>query len=203
MKIGRFTIEQLSEGQFEFHKGGHYRRLESDSPDPSPPGGSIRRGTTILGIGPVLVQSEDYRLLLDTGLGWGMDAGSHYGDISNVKTNLEIFDLQPGDITDVILSHLHYDHAAGSTYVDAASRTSPTFPNATYHLHREEWEFALSHVESGDSPPIGSEYHLDEIYRLAADNRMNLIESDHLEILPGVDIVKTGGHTPGHLAVTI
>lgn len=201
MKIGSFTVELLSEGRFELFKDGHINRL---SQNPASSGVDAPKETDVVrvGINPILVQTEEYNILLDTGLGWGLDAGSSYDDVSNIKTNLAIFELTAEDITHVVLSHLHYDHAAGCSYTDAASKTRATFPNATYFVHREEWEFALEQLESKHRY-FGADYELDDFYRLVADGRLEFLTGDSNEILEGIRLLKTGGHTPGHQVVQL
>lgn len=202
MKLGRFTIEQLSEGRFEVFSDGTINRepvVQSErNPQATTRSGNARR----IGINPILVSDGEHNILLDTGLGWGLDAGSRYKNVSNVITNLDIFDIQPEDITHVILSHLHYDHSAGSSYTDKKSVTCATFPNATYYVQQREWDYALEQ-QFTDQKIKGCDYHLDDLYRLVADHRIEFLEEDNTEILNGIKALWTGGHTPGHQAIRI
>lgn len=202
MKIGSFTVEILSEGRFELFRDGHINRSSQKKADPTPADISRERNMVMVGINPVLIQSGDHNILLDTGLGWGLDAGSSYRDVSNILTNLAIFDIDPGEITHVILSHLHYDHAAGSSFTDEASRTRATFPNATYYVHQREWDFALEQQEA-DQQYFGADYELDDFYRLVADQQVEFLSGGSTEILDGITAMNTGGHTPGHQVVRI
>jgi len=202
MKIGRFSIEQLSEGRFEIFSDGTINRepvnqSEQESSTLGKTGDSAR-----IGINPILISDENYKVLLDTGLGWGLDAGSSYKNVSNIASNLDIFDLKPEDITHVILSHLHYDHAAGSSYTNEESVTCATFPNADYYVQRREWEYAVEEQFS-EYNLKGCDYNLDDLYRLVAEDRFHFLDEDNLEIIDGIDIIRTGGHTPGHQAVRI
>lgn len=200
MDIGSFTVEVLSEGHFELFKDGHINRsARTPHLEPKDPGDSH---TAMVGINPILVQSANQNILLDTGLGWGLDAGSQYTDVSNVCTNLRIFGLTPEDITHVILTHLHYDHAAGASYTDTEAKTKPTFPNATYYVHRLEWDFALEQSE-GKQLSYSERYRLDDFYRLVSDGRVTFLSDDITEIMEGITVVKTGGHTPGHQVVML
>jgi len=202
MKIGKFSIEQLSEGFFELFEDGSFSkmnpsRLKHPMEDPS-----LGKYSTALGIDPLLIFDGETNIILDPGLGWGLDHNSSYENTSNVVTNLDIFGLRPQDIHHVVLSHLHFDHAAGSTYVSEKLETTPTFPNADYHVHKKEWEFAL--LQTAQKPKtVGADYKLDEFYRLAADEKLNFIEDDIHELIPGITLMKTGGHTPGHLVTKI
>jgi len=198
MQIGSITVEILSEGRFEIFKDGHINRSSaSDTQEPAAGGESA-----LVGINPVLVQTSEANILLDTGLGWGLDAGSEYSDVSNVHTNLQIFGLSPEDITHVVLSHLHYDHAAGCSFTDEESKTRVTFPHARYFVHRDEWDFALSQVQNKESDSSNF-YKLDDFYRLVADDRVEFLSEPSTDIQKGVSVFKTGGHTQGHQIVRI
>ena len=201
MKIGRFEIELLSEGIFEIYEDGSYHKISTEEITQKKTETHQLRQTTAIGIDPILVKNDKQVVLLDTGLGWGLDHRSSYEHTSNLKTNLDIFGLKPEDVTHVVLSHLHYDHAAGSTFVDNQSRTQLTFPNAHYYLQKIEWLFAL---EQADEIPIpGENYLLDELYKLHAAQKLVLINDQYFELLPGISLIHTGGHTPGHQIVKI
>lgn len=202
MQLGRFTIEQLSEGRFEIFSDGTINREPVDEAEEKKLSRAMARDSVRIGINPVLLTDKTHKLLLDTGLGWGLDAGSGYQDVSNIVTNLDIFDLEPSDITHVVLSHLHYDHCAGCSYTDNTAVTRATFPNATYLVQKKEWEYALESLSS-ESKPRGADYRLDDLYRLVADEQFNFIEEDNYELLDGVRIFRTGGHTPGHQVVRV
>ena len=197
-----FTIEQLSEGFFELFEDGtikkmNPKRLKNPMEDPN-----LGKYSSALGIDPLLITNGEMNIVVDPGLGWGLDHKSKYDGTSNVLTNLQIFGLRPEDIQYVILTHLHFDHAAGSTFVNENLETTATFPNATYFVHNDEWHYALTQIEQ---PPelIGADYRLDELYKLIAEKRINFIESDEFTVIPGVEMIKTAGHTPGHSIVRI
>lgn len=202
MKIGSFTAELLSEGRFEVFEDGHINRTPVDQSTHSDRSLKIPERSSLVGINPVLVRTEHHNILIDTGLGWGLDASSGDQNVSNVKTNLEIFRLQPKDITHVVLSHLHYDHIAGGTYTGKDFTVKPTFPNATYFVQQEEWEYALSQTEQ-DQELKEVNYQLDDFYRLVADKRIEFLQQETTEIEEGISLIKTGGHTPGHQIVQL
>jgi len=204
MQVGSFTIEILSEGRFEIFRDGHINRSPADTRKNEQAyqyNDMASSKSTVVGINPILIKTGPQNILLDTGLGWGLDAHSAYKDVSNVKTNLGIFQLAPEDITHVVLSHLHYDHSAGSSYTDDYAKTVPTFPNATYYVHQKEWNYALSRFDQ--KQPDGADYDLDDFYRLVADERVQFLSGASTELLDGISILWTGGHTLGHQAVII
>lgn len=202
MNIGSFTIEQLSEGFFELFGDGTFQKMKSSRLDNLKDDPNIGKFTSAIGIDPLLIQKNGQNILVDPGLGWGLDSGSQYKDASNIVTNLDIFDLKPEDIDKVILTHLHFDHSAGISFVSEDLTTQATFPNAEYIIHRDEWMYALSQIDHNNKTP-GAGYKLDEIYRLVADERFTFVEEEIYEPIDGVFVIKTGGHTPGHMIVKL
>ena len=200
MSIGRFDIEQLSEGFFELFKDGTFSKMDPYRLNNPMEDDSLGRYSSALGIDPLLITDGETNLVIDPGLGWGLDNRSSYKETSNIVTNLNIFGLRPQDIHYVILTHLHYDHVAGATYVSDKLKTTATFPNAKYLIRREEWEFALTQLQ--DRTP-GAGYQLDELYRLVADDRVLFIDNDVHQPVKGVYCMKSGGHTPGHQVVKL
>ena len=97
------------------------------------------------------------------------------------------------DIRHVILSHAHPDHVGGVT---SGPGSEPRFGNAAHHLLTDEWRHWM---ESGAAGPMTSETrrHLEPIGAAGSVET----HDDETEILPGVVIVPTPGHTPGHLSV--
>ncbi len=202
MNIGRFTIEQLSEGIFEVYDGGVYKKVNAGDITGKQPDFNPMGFTPTVGIDPILIQHGKQVILLDTGLGWGLDKGSSYTDTSNLKTNLDIFGFKPEDVTHVVLSHLHFDHAAGATYVDNNAITKPTLPNAHYFVQKLEWYYGVEQA-MGPSSNQATQYQMDELYKLHAEDRLVLITDKAFELIPGIQLIHTGGHTPGHQIVKI
>lgn len=201
MNIGRFTIEQLSEGFFELFEDGSFKKMDPARLNNPADDASLGRYSSALGIDPLLISDGSTNILVDPGLGWGLDHNSSYTDTSNVITNLEIFGISPDDISIVILTHLHYDHSAGSTFIDEYFKTRPTFPNARYIVQKKEWEFALAGQLERQGTP-GADYRLDELYRLKADHQFEFIDGN-FSAAPGISLILSGGHTPGHQVVKI
>lgn len=199
MHIGQFEIEQLSEGIFEVFGDATVRKIDSMEITSNRSDAALQTGATAIGVDPILIRSGSQNILLDTGLGWGLDHKSRYTDTSNLKTNLDIFGLKPEDITHVVLSHLHFDHAAGSTYVTPGLSTTPTLPNAHYFVQKLEWLYAVEQALEDKE----SEYRMDELYKLHAEDKLVLITDTYFELIPGITLIKTGGHTPGHQIVKI
>src|SRR5690554_4230451 len=148
MIIGNFSIEHPSEGQYELYRDGSMQKNASPH---------LKRKSKILpelyddlfiqvGVDPILVRGKDSVVLLDAGLGQSLDTKLRDPAISNIVTNLEVFDISPQDVTHVILTHLHQDHAGGLAYADKDSRIQSTLPNAKIFVQKSEWEYALKSV---------------------------------------------------------
>lgn len=201
MRLGRFTIEQLSEGFFELFKDGTFTKMDPNRLNNPVEDPTLGRYSSAIGIDPLLISDGSKHTIIDTGLGWGLDYKSSFEESSNIVTNLEIFGIHPDDIDLVIMTHLHFDHCAGSSRVSDQFITEATFPNARYLLQKSEWEFALSEQMTQQNTP-GADYRLDELYRLKADDRFEMIEGNHSPT-KSIKLINSGGHTPGHQVVKI
>jgi glyoxylase-like metal-dependent hydrolase (beta-lactamase superfamily II) len=197
MEIGDFRLEQLSEGIFEVSSAGSIRKFRNHHEKELP-----KEPFSRVGLDPVLIDTGSTRVLLDAGLGIGLDRSEPDPDTSNIVTNLDIFGYRPEDIDVVVLSHLHYDHAAGLSFTCKTGAVTATLPNARIYVQKIEWEAALGSIVS--SPDVnGMGYEPDDLYRLVADGRVAFIEEERREIVPGITVIRTGGHTPGHQVVRI
>jgi glyoxylase-like metal-dependent hydrolase (beta-lactamase superfamily II) len=75
-------------------------------------------------------------------------------------------------------------------------------PYANYFIQKKEWYYALQLVGKKNQVP-GAGYDLDEFYKLAADDKLVMVTDTYFELLPGIELIRTGGHTPGHQIVKI
>lgn len=152
----------------------------------------------------LLVESEDHRLLVDTGV--GNKDGEKFRDIYAIENagrptlledSLRGEGLEPTDITHVVNTHLHFDHAGGNTLLVADGSIVPAFPNASYVIRRGEWEFA--HL---DNERVRASYIPRNFDLLADEERIRFVEEDG-DVVPGVRVVRTPGHTPYHQSIIV
>lgn len=102
---------------------------------------------------------------------------------------------RPEDVTTVVVTHLHFDHAGGLTRLDEDGRAVPTFPNAEVVTQRTEWEDAMANKSTMHSTYLRD--HLDPI----AD-RVRLVEGEaDVPGLPGIRVEPSPGHTWGQQSV--
>lgn len=112
-------------------------------------------------------------------------------DHSDLLSSLSKCGVQPGDITDMVFTHLHFDHCGGtSTYTNDGS-LKEIFPNATYHVNKRHWETA-NNPNAREKASFFSE-NLDPIKN---SGRLNLVD-DHHQFEKGFDTFPADGHTEG------
>lgn len=95
----------------------------------------------------LLIEHGNHKILIDTGMGTKQDEKffSHYyphGEDS-IATNLAKYGFSTDDITDVFLTHLHFDHCGGAI-VREGDKLVPAFKNATYWSHKKHWQSAIA-----------------------------------------------------------
>ncbi len=128
-----FTIIPLSEGSFTVDKTKIFQPFEINKDHlQQRPVGSL-----LVEVQPfVIITSKDI-LLIDTGLGF-----SKNGELQ-IHSNLKANGIQPDQITKVLMSHLHKDHAGGISKMDKLGNYHLSFPNARYYVQQKEFEFAM------------------------------------------------------------
>ncbi|PKN77907.1 MAG: MBL fold metallo-hydrolase, partial [Candidatus Cloacimonetes bacterium HGW-Cloacimonetes-1] len=102
------------------------------------------RRRLLMSLNLLLIRSEDRCILVDTGLGNRLNERQQ--DIYNpseflLPISLGELGIKDTDVTDVIMTHLHFDHAGGIV-TDFGNEDRLTFPNATYWIQKDEWEMA-------------------------------------------------------------
>jgi glyoxylase-like metal-dependent hydrolase (beta-lactamase superfamily II) len=144
----------------------------------------------------LLVETPAGRVLIETGIGERInDKGRAMRDYRGepVVPTLRAAGFDPGSVDLVAMSHLHFDHAGGLLLADG----SRAFPRARIVAQRSEWEIALG----GNSRLVAS-YDQPEL-RLVADWGADGWAEGDRELLPGVSVVRTGGHSAGHQAIVV
>lgn len=143
-------------------------------------------GSLLVEIQPFVVITGEDILLLDAGLGYRTTDG-----ILQIHRNLSDAGISPLDVTKVLMSHLHKDHAGGVASKDPATGSySLNFPSATYYIQTRELAYAL---EKG-----APSYIPEELQPLRGTDRVVLLEADEGHIGSAVRYRVTGGHSPFH-----
>jgi glyoxylase-like metal-dependent hydrolase (beta-lactamase superfamily II) len=144
----------------------------------------------------LLIETPAGRVLVETGIGERIDDKTRtmrgYSGPAIVPA-LQVAGFDPATIDVVAMSHLHFDHAGGLLRADG----SRAFPRARIVAQRAEWEIAFS-----ENPRIVSSYVQPELQLVRAWGEESWADGQH-ELLPGVSVIPTGGHTAGSQAILV
>lgn len=150
----------------------------------------------------LLVRYADRSVLVDTGIGtkWSDKERDIYkiGDQdAALRTALAEHDLTPDDIDDVVLTHLHFDHAGGVSRAEG-DEVVATFPNAKHWVQRKNWGWA----NSPSARDGGSYRTIDFGFFEEGNVALELVDGPS-EILPGIEVFPMNGHTFGMQIVKV
>jgi len=144
----------------------------------------------------LLVETPAGRVLIETGIGERVtdkvrEMRKYEG--RPIVPAMEAAGFEPGSVDVVVMSHLHFDHAGGLLRSDG----SKAFPRATIVAQRAEWEIALD-----DNSRIVASYDQPELRLVREWGSASAIDGER-ELLPGVSVLPTGGHSKGHQAIVV
>jgi glyoxylase-like metal-dependent hydrolase (beta-lactamase superfamily II) len=193
VRLGDLNLLSLSDASFRLDGGAMFGVVPKPLWEKRAPADA--RNRISLGMRPLLVQSDGRRILIDAGIGDKMsDKDTEIYAIDrtwNLDRSLAAHGLSAADIDVVVATHLHFDHVGGFTkVVDGVLR--PAFPRATYYVRRGEWEDATHTHERNRAS-----YIADNFVPLETAGVLQFIEDDG-EVLPGLSVWRTGGHTMHH-----
>jgi glyoxylase-like metal-dependent hydrolase (beta-lactamase superfamily II) len=213
MKFGKFNLFIISDGQFWLDGGAMFGIVPKILWNKLNPADEMNR--IELGLNCLLIQSPENNILVDTGLGKKID--EKFKEMyrvekeSNLIEGLKKIGLNPEDVDFVINTHLHFDHCGGNTifsHRDSVAKCSgrpwsankniiPTFPKAKYVIQRQEWQDAINPNER-----TKASYLKENFIPLEENNQLLLVEGAY-EVIKGVKVIVTNGHTQGHQSVLI
>jgi glyoxylase-like metal-dependent hydrolase (beta-lactamase superfamily II) len=198
MTFGDFEVVPLFDGFFRLDGGAMFgvvpkplwqKRTEPDD-----------RNRIRLGLRPLLVRTTEHTVLIDAGIGGKMSQKDV--DIYGVDRSLDLTGslaaagVTPADVDVVIATHLHFDHAGGFT-ANTDGMVRPTFPRARYYIRRAEWDDATHPHERNRAS------YLPENFMPLQEAGVVSFTDDDQEIVPGISVERTGGHTMHHQMVRI
>lgn len=191
MKIGAYDIVSLETGRFSLDGGAMFGVVpwvfwsKLNPPD--------ERQRIELAARCWLVRGHGRTILVDDGNGtkWPEKLRDIYklnNSTDDLLKSLRNVGLSADDITDVILTHLHFDHAGGSTSV-VEGNLVPTFPKARYYVQKKQWELSQNPTEKDR----GS-FMRDDFAPLMEHGVLELVDGE-FEIFPGIELLVCNGHT--------
>lgn len=231
LQIGPYTIDSIETGSFALDGGAMFGVVPKTlwaKTNPADDQNRIEmRARAMLIRRKADAQGPARNILVDCGMGhkWATKFAEIYKvDFTrwNLDQELKAHGLTREDITDYIATHLHFDHAGGLTYrenpVDPKSELRPTFPNATVYVQRRNWELAWNPTEKDRASYLKENF---EIYSDSARIGRKLVlldtpstdpsgvtrhgspDSKEEEILPGIKVEVSNGHTLGMQIVRV
>lgn len=154
------------------------------------------RGRLLCRLNLLLIEAGGKRIVVETGTGSRM--GEKDRDIKGVEGGdpavaLRAVGIDPASIDFVVVSHLHYDHAGGMVSATGV----PNFPRARYLVQRDEVEAA-----HGDELRLAGVMEVDQLDLVRAAGQLAEVQGE-VELVEGVSVMRTGGHTRGSQAVLL
>ncbi|MCC6477006.1 MBL fold metallo-hydrolase [bacterium] len=149
----------------------------------------------------LLLQTPNRKILVDAGIGHKEDA--KFADIfavdfsrGNLISSLASLGVKPTQITDVIYTHLHFDHAGGTTEL-RDGKAEPLFPNARHYVQSAQYQHAKTR-----NPRDRASYMDANFEPVREAGLLEFLDGD-VEIFPGVHVLTTSGHSPSLQMVLI
>ena len=195
MRIGDYDLYSIETSEFSLDGGAMFGIVPKPIWEREAPSDALNRIDMVTR--SLLLCSDEKKILIDTGNGTKWE--EKYRDIYNIDTSryniensLTKYGFSADDITDIINTHLHFDHAGGNTKIDDGSIV-PTFPNAKYWVTKEHWELA-NHPSQKDSGSF-----IEHDWKVLAENGMIETVNGNEPFIKGIDSYITQGHTAGLL----
>ena len=191
MQFGNYRVEIIPDTEFRLDGGAMFgvvpRNLWSRMCRPD------EQNRIRMNMNCVFIDSGSERVLIETGIGekWSVKQSDIYGINRQRSLAASLRDLAavtPEEITIVVNTHLHFDHAGGNTTYERSERAVAAFPNARYFVSRSEWE----HAESPNERDRAS--YLSDNWRPLKENGQLELQQGEYEVIPGLRMETHAGH---------
>ncbi len=191
MKIGKYELKIIISGYFWLDGGAMFGIIPKplwEKTNPTDSANRIKLSTRNL-----LLLNGDRKILIDSGMGnkWDAKSKSIYSINQNefsLDNELVKAGISASEITDVIITHLHFDHTGGSIKLEN-EKFIPAFPNAKYHVQRKNFEWAVNPSERDR----GS-YIKENFIPLYEAGVLNLIDNN-IKFDDEIEFLVVNGHT--------
>ena len=197
MRLGDFELHLLVAGRMKFDGGlvfGVVPKVVWERYKPADSGNRVEMACV-----GMIVRHNGKVILCETGIGTKLDEKRarqvELREPDGALEALRRLGIRPAEVDVVLSTHLHWDHAGGFTRRSAGGNVEVTFPRARHFIQRSEWDFAL------DCDIRSKPAYLPEDFVPVADAGLVEFVDGDAEILPGIELRLTGGHTPGNQVV--
>jgi glyoxylase-like metal-dependent hydrolase (beta-lactamase superfamily II) len=199
MKIGKYEIDFIETGSIALDGGAMFGIIPKLLWEKTNHADEKNRIT--LGGRCLILQSESKKILIDSGT--GIDWDEKFENIynlqnksENILTSLAQKNIQPEEITDVILTHLHFDHVGGSV-IKKNGKFEPTFPNAKYFVLKKQFDWGISSTNRDSAS-----FRKERILPLVENGVLTLLEKDGFWD-DEIELLEINGHTFGQQMIKI
>src|SRR5829696_7989287 len=202
--LGAFQCVSVSDGTFNYPLDAFFANVSSEEVEEALrrrhlPTDHITTPYTCL-----FVDTGRRRVLIDTGAGnLAAVAPRMFPSVDHTTTvtgtllgHLEAMGIEPATVDTVIITHAHPDHVGGTL----DERGALVFSNARYVVPRDEWEFWMSEAATRLAPAPMVDIARRNLEPIR--DRLSLVD-DGADVVPGIRVVASPGHTPGHVALSI
>lgn len=197
-KIGRFNCISVSDGTFDYDPMHLFPDLTDDQVKEILSSRQLRTDKIVSPYSFLFVDTGKHKVLCDMG------AGKLGPDTGKLIRNLKLAGVQPEEIDTIFITHAHPDHIGGTLNDEG----QPNYPNARYLMWKDEWDFWFSDDAFNKVAEHYSAILRPEVFMKAARGQLGPIRErielliEESEVLPGVRVHATPGHTPGHIAIS-
>jgi glyoxylase-like metal-dependent hydrolase (beta-lactamase superfamily II) len=197
-QLGRYQAQVVSAGTFALDGGAMFGIIPKPLWEKKIPADEANR--IDLGTNCLLLRDGSRTVLVDCGMGtkWQGKQQSQFKVNTHLEAQLVAAGCTMADITDLVLTHLHFDHAGGTTTLNAAGELAMAFSQARVHVAKRNWEWAHNPNERDR----GS-YRADSWLPLTTTDRDRLVLHDDLNgvvsLFEEISAVLCDGHTTGQM----
>ncbi|MCE1188155.1 MAG: MBL fold metallo-hydrolase [Ignavibacteria bacterium] len=190
MQVGKYQVHSLVTGDYALDGGAMFGVIPKPVWERNNPADSRNRVTLMTR--SLLLLSDSRKILIDTGMGGNWDERSldRY-QVNNIPDPLTSFGITAADITDVLLTHLHFDHTGGSTIIENG-KLIPAYPNARYYVQRNNFRWAHNPTERDKGSYIKEYFE-----PLAREGVLIPIDDDVDMLDDEIEVIQFNGHTYG------
>jgi glyoxylase-like metal-dependent hydrolase (beta-lactamase superfamily II) len=201
INVGNFKGLLLKDVQFKYLAKDFFINANPEELNSLAPKYHIVDGSIPSPFIPAYFETADRKILIDTGIGYSDKPVLVRGNTVYFKGRLHHLlkqeNIQPDQVTDVIITHLHPDYIGG-IYSDEGILN---FPHATFYIHEDEWNYW--HSSRSDNQPDQFKTFVAKNITPLANQNIHFIKGDYSELFAGITAIKAEGHTPGQIAISI
>lgn len=192
MQLGEWELTSCIAGKFRLDGGAMFGVVPKTMWEKRLPPDEFNRVPMVMRL--LIAKGHGRTILIDVGAGAGHPEKYRqiyaFEDTENLAEALKRAGVSTGDITDVLLTHLHFDHGAGIVAPDGDG-WKLLFPQARHHVQKTQWEHAMH-----PNPRDRASYYADRLETMASQGVLDLYDGEW-SLCPGFDLLVFDGHTPG------